>query len=127
MGATTVNVNATTGAAQFNGGVTQSYAGIVQRATPVAFGVVDPSGLSLNGSTNNVAFSSWDAANQRYDIPVTGETYTVTGYSTVVTPLDNGSAVIPSVGAASGHLTVTLRNLAGNRVQGQFNFVVYKP
>jgi hypothetical protein len=127
MGATTISLNALTGAAQFNGGVSQSYAGINARATPVAYGVVDASGTVLQGSSPNVFNAAWDAANLRYEITITGETYTPFGYTVTVTPVDTGFALIPGTNAVNGHLIVILRTISGARSQGQFDFIMYKP
>jgi hypothetical protein len=125
MGATTIALNATTGAAQFNGGVSQNYAGLPGRATPVAFGAVSAGGASTAASPNIA--SSWDAANTRYEITITAENYTSGNYIAVVTSANAGAPVIASTDSVNGHLLVYFSNLAGSHVQAPFSFVVYKP
>lgn len=88
---------------------------------PVAFGTVDSDGSYLSGTTN------WTATRNdsfpRYEIEITGEQYTYTDYTTVVTPVSGG--VSTQTGSGSNELFVYLYNDAGTQVQGRFAFVTY--
>jgi len=88
----------------------------------VAMGMVNADG-SL-GQDYNVDSVTWDSANSRYVIKLTGITYTYTGYVTVVTSVD--SAYTATYGADSGNLLVYLRNTAQVKQKYHFSFVVLK-
>jgi hypothetical protein len=124
MGATTVSVSALTGAAQFNGGVTQSYSGTLARATPVAFGAIASGGTVSNG-TPNVASAVWNPSLSRYEITLIAETYAVGSYTTTITP-SAASPVIATTDAFNGELVVHLYDLTGASVQAPFSFITYK-
>ncbi len=76
------------------------------------------------GQAYNVDSVTWDAANSRYVIKLTGITYTHTTYVTMVTAVD--SAYTATYGADSGNLLVYLRNPAGVKQKAHFSFVVLK-
>jgi hypothetical protein len=87
--------------------------------------------VSADGSLSqdyNVDTVTWDSANSRYVIKLTGITYTHTGYVTIVTAVD--SAYTSTYGADSGNLIVYLRNTvppnAGVKQKYHFSFVVLK-
>ena len=91
---------------------------------PVAYGCINEDGTIASGSGNFSA--SWDSANSRYLITITGESYFYNAYTTMVTPISNPRMV--TTGSVSGSLIVkfytdssTLDN-SGNR----FSFVIYK-
>lgn len=88
----------------------------------VAMGMVNADG-SL-GQDYNVDTVTWDSANSRYVIKLTGITYTHTGYVTMVTAVD--SAYTATYGADSGNLLVYLRNTSGVKQKYHFSFVVLK-
>jgi hypothetical protein len=88
----------------------------------VAMGMVNADG-SL-GQDYNVDTVTWDSANSRYVIKITGITYTHTGYVTMVTAVD--SAYTATYGADSGNLLVYLRNPAGVKQKYHFSFMVLK-
>jgi hypothetical protein len=86
----------------------------------VAMGMVNADG-SL-GQDYNVDSVSWDAANSRYVIKLTGITYTHTGFVTLVTGVDANYTA--TYAANNGNLTVCFRNTAGTKQQDHFSFVV---
>ena len=88
----------------------------------VAMGMVNADG-SL-GQDYNVDSVTWDSANSRYVIKLTGITYTHTGHVTMVTAVD--SAYTATYGADSGNLLVYLRNTSGVKQKYHFSFVVLK-
>lgn len=125
-GAPTATINGLTGIANFNGGVTQSYAGTTARATPVAFGSIGVVGGVVSG-TPNIASAVYNAGAQNYEITLTGETYTTTGYATVVTVTTGAQFLVATTEASSGHLVVFIRNTNNNLITSAFSFVTYKP
>jgi hypothetical protein len=108
------------------GNITHQYTsgGAQQRCTPIAYGTVTAAGVISTGSSNFTV--SWDATNSWYLIAITGESYFLTSYTTVVTPAGS-SIMIPMTNSVSGQLIVELYNLSGTRVQGNFAFAVFKP
>ena len=88
----------------------------------VAMGMVNAD-TSL-GQRYNVDSVTWDSANSRYIIKLTGITYTHTGYVTIVTPVD--STYTATYGADSGNLLIYLRNTSGVKQKYHFSFMVLK-
>jgi len=85
----------------------------------VAMGVVDNTGtLALNYNIESV---TWNAALQRFEIKLTGISYLVWDYVTVVSPFDG----FATQGSISGKLTITTYDASGNKVKGGFSFVVF--
>jgi predicted negative regulator of RcsB-dependent stress response len=67
---------------------------------------------------------TWDSANSRYVVKLTGITYTHTTYVTLVTPVD--SSYTATYASDSGNLVVYIRNSAGAKQKYQFSFAVLK-
>jgi hypothetical protein len=88
----------------------------------VAMGMVN-SDASLSQSYN-VDSVTWDAANSRYVIKLTGITYSHTAYITVVTAVDSNYTA--TYGADNGNLVVYFRNTAAAKQKAHFSFVVLK-
>jgi len=92
---------------------------------PIAYGFVNSSGTVAAGTPNVTA--TWNAGSTRYEITITGESYSATSYVTVITPF-SASAAIPACDSSAGKLLVKLFNTSGTAIQGLgFHFVVYKP
>jgi hypothetical protein len=93
---------------------------------PVAYGIVRSSGALYNGGSTNNFTASWNSTHQRYEIQIAEEEYFWLDYMTQVTPLGSQhlSASTSSVG---GRLLVFLYDRNGNRTQGNFQFLTYKP
>jgi len=88
----------------------------------VAMGMVNADG-SL-GQAYNVDSVTWDAANSRYVIKLTGITYTHTTYVTLVTGVDSNYTA--TYGADNGNLVVFFRNTSAVKQKDHFSFVVLK-
>ena len=88
----------------------------------VAMGMVNADG-SL-GQAYNIDSVTWDAANSRYVIKLTGITYTHTTYVTLVTGVD--SSYTATYGADNGNLVVFFRNTSAVKQKDHFSFVVLK-
>ncbi len=88
----------------------------------VAMGMVNADG-SL-AQDYNVDTVTWDSANSRYVVKLTGITYTHTTYVTVVTAVD--SSYTSTYASDSGNLVVYIRNSAGVKQKYHFSFVVLK-
>jgi hypothetical protein len=84
-------------------------------------GVVDSTG-GLH-STYNIASVTWDAGLLRWEIALTGISYIVWDYVTVVSAF-SGFATQGSLG---GKLTITIYDAAGNKVKQGFSFVTFSP
>lgn len=90
---------------------------------PIAYGSVSSAGTATSGSGNFTV--TWEAAQSRYRISITGENYLFSNYATVVTPV---SSTIHRVRSSSvgGDLLVYLHNSAGTLSQGIFQFTTFK-
>lgn len=90
---------------------------------PLAYGSVSSAGTATSGSGNFTV--TWEAAQNRYRISITGENYLFSNYATVVTPV---SSTIHRVRSSSvgGDLLVYLHNSSGTLSQGIFQFVTFK-
>lgn len=93
-------------------------------ATPIAFGYIN-SGGTLSAGTPNFTVV-WNATSLWYEITITGESYSIFSYVTMVTPSNvNQVARVDSTG---GKMLVRIRNTTTNTdVQGLFGFVTFKP
>ncbi|AUC81195.1 hypothetical protein [Lacinutrix sp. Bg11-31] len=90
---------------------------------PIAYGFVQNTGNTSSGSGNYS--SAWVAANNRYEIAITGENYFWTLYTTNVTTTSSSVNRL-RVNSAGGKLLVYLYNSAGTLIQGDFQFITYK-
>ncbi len=90
---------------------------------PIAYGFIRDNGTVSTGS-GNIA-STWSAANQRYEITITGEDYVLWDYISMVTPSTGG--ISARVSSVSGKLLVEIYNASGIKVQGNFQFLTFKP
>lgn len=109
--------------------LTRAYTvGTSNRVGPIAYGSVDSAGTLLSG-TPNVSSVSWNGVNTRYEITISGHTYTNGGYCTSVTPVVTGAGTaspIATTSANAGQLIVRINE--GNLwTQRAFHFVVYRP
>ncbi len=77
--------------------------------------------------TSNVTSVSWDTPNSRYIITISGETYHYLSYVTFVTLDLGGTARYAKTNSVSGKLLVYLYDNSGVGVQGNFQFVTFKP
>lgn len=91
-------------------------------STPVAYGAISNTGVVMSG-TSNIS-CTWNSTNSRYEITITGESYYYADYVTTITA---GGPYVVESSSISGKLLVTLYNLAGSKVQANFDFVTYKP
>lgn len=89
-----------------------------------AYGSVGNTGF-INSGTGN--FTIVKVAVGTYDVTITGETYTTTGYTTSVTPIAFGANVAVAVTGVNGtKLRVFMYNLAGGAlIDYPFSFVVF--
>lgn len=115
------------------GSVTRAYTiGTSNPVGPLAYGVVTMAG-GLQAHTPNVepVVLSSDGQGTRYDIHITGVTYSVNNFVTTVTPLLSPGGVPAFAGttddSADGDLVVRIHNAAGTSIQRGFNFVIYQP
>ena len=86
-----------------------------------AMAVVDSSGVLR--TAYNVDSVTWDTTNLRWEIQLTGISYLLWDYVTVVSPF-SGFATQDSL---SGKLLITIYDKDGNKFKGGFSFVVSKP
>lgn len=90
---------------------------------PIAFGRVSAAG-GVSGSTGN--FTVTKVGTGIYDITITGETYTASGYVASATITGSTYGFIYTT-SSSGKLRVFTRNASEASTDIQFHFVVYKP
>jgi hypothetical protein len=90
---------------------------------PICYGSV-ALGATINSGTNNFSVSS--SATGQYEIAITGETYTNTGYITNVTPVGGANFRVATSGAGGGSIVIRIFDINGTLVNTAFHFVVYK-
>jgi len=96
-------------------------------ATPIAYAYVAASGV--HWGTPNVTGIVWNSTEKRYEITISGQTYTEGSYVTNVTArTDVTPPYIATCLGLDGKLMVTLYQLTtGLKTQGYFQFITYKP
>ncbi len=103
--------------------------GTSNMAVPIAYANINSSG-TVDAGTPNVS-CVWDGTNQRFDVTIAGETYTGTGYITIVTPLVTAApdALFATTGSGSGNLRVRIMSSSTGTtgLQRAFQFITYKP
>ena len=90
---------------------------------PIAYGMVRSNGTVSTGTGNFNC--SWNNTYKRYEIAIEDENYFWLNYITQVTPNTGGRQVTTS--SVGGKLLVYLYDQSGNKVQGYFQFLTYKP
>lgn len=106
------------------GDLTKAYSsGTSNSAAPLAYGYISSAG-AVGTATPNVT-SLWNGTLDRYEITITGETYVISNYVTVVTP--TSGPYLARTSNFSGKLLVYIYNLQGQSIQAGFSFIVYKP
>lgn len=90
---------------------------------PIAYGSVNSAGTATSGSGNFTV--TWEAAQNRYRISITGENYLFSNYATVVTPVSSSIHRVRS-SSVGGDLLVYLYNSSGTLSQGIFQFTTFK-
>ncbi len=106
------------------GELTKAYtAGTSNPAAPIAYAFIYSDG-NVSSGTPNVS-CTWNSGYQRYEITISGESYLLWNYVTVVTP--TGGAYMTAIGSGGGKMYITIYELSGNKVQAHFQFVTYKP
>jgi len=95
---------------------------------PIAYGYLLEDG-SNETSTFNVSSTFYNSNAGQYEITIDGVDYFYSDFVTVVTPgtARNGQPLIASTSSVGGNLVVVLQDVAGNHVQGDFQFVIYQP
>jgi len=111
-------IHAMSGGVRFPDGRTQTIGGLI------AFGHIEASG-GIQTTSGNIS-CTYDAANTRYLITITGESYAPFAYATNVTCQGSANALVPMVSNFGTQMVVTLFDLSGNKVPGDFQFVTYK-
>lgn len=90
---------------------------------PIAYGNINGYNGTIYSGTSNFTFVRVNPG--VYRLTITGETYTNTGYTTIVSPL----GYVPNIGSSSGDMGlmhIYLWTSAGVPTDGYFNFVLYK-
>ncbi|MBX3012746.1 MAG: hypothetical protein KF832_14615 [Caldilineaceae bacterium] len=102
--------------------------GFVRRGNDgiVAYGVVDSNGARIDGPS----FSSSRDGNGVYVISISGETYHLNDFVTIVTSITNNECPEPmlvSTGSSNGNLLVDIFDRNGNRRACKFHFMTIEP
>lgn len=123
-GAIIGSFGAVNGNLNVDGKITRSQTGTANMV-PVCMGYIGQFGGPQSGTGN---FSCVHVAGTGlYDITITGETYSNTGYITLITTINEFDT--PAIGRASefdGKLRVRMQNDSGGNTSSAFYFVVYK-
>jgi hypothetical protein len=110
------------GNVRVEGEVTRVSTGVSSNALPIAYGAIQANG-TVHTATANVT-ASYDAALEYYVVEL-GEA--VTGATVVVTVNHPDPRLATYLLFSPTSVGVRIHNLAGNRVQSNFAFVVYRP
>lgn len=89
----------------------------------IAFGTIDTGGTRITGTSNWT--SVLNAALQRYEVTITGESYFFSRYATTVTSM--GGSQFCMTDSLGGKLIIRCVNAAGTAVTPFVGFVVFKP
>ena len=89
---------------------------------PICYGSVDANGAILSGSGN---FTVALTPPGNYELTITGETYTNSGYATNASPVSSNPRFL-SIGNTAGKLVVKTWTSAAALVDTAFHFVVYR-
>jgi hypothetical protein len=93
---------------------------------PIAYANIYSSGSKASGSAN--VSSTWDSTYSRYSITISGVSYSVYSYVTLVTTIGSGClGYTPRTDSVSGNLLVYFINESGSKAQCPFQFVTYQP
>ena len=92
--------------------------------TSIAYAYIDD-GDVLSGTSNVSCVCN--AAQQGYEITILNENYVFSDYITVVTPAGGSYDVSASTDSEGGKLRVYLWDSEGDRTQGSFQFVTFRP
>ena len=94
---------------------------------PIAAAFINDDGSVSVGTSNVSALYDFNAA--QYEITLAGDDYFFSSYTTnvTVTTSRDDKPLIASVDSLNGNLVVVIQDVAGNRVQGSFQFVTYAP
>lgn len=106
-----------------NGELTRPSTGANNNLIPVCYGSVAPNG-TINSGTSN--FSVTTAIAGSYSITITNETYTTTGYTTLVTVVPGFAACLATTGGFGGDLKIYTFFGDLQPTALAFHFVVYK-
>lgn len=90
---------------------------------PICYGSVSVTGTINSGSGN---FSVTNPAAGEYEITITGETYSNTGYITNLTPVGGNNFRVATTGNSGSNLSVRVFNISGTLTSTAFHFTVYK-
>ena len=91
---------------------------------PICYGSVTAAGGISTGTGN---FTVVNVSAGLYEITMTGETYTNTGYVAQVSVVSGASFRLASTGASAGKLQVRIFDQTGALVNAAFHFTVFKP
>ena len=105
------------------GAITRNATGTAN-IVPIAYGSVSDAGI-INSGTGNYTIAK--STTGIYDITITNENYTSSGYTCSVTPIAFGvNVAVASSGSSSTKLRIRLYNIAGGGlIDYPFSFVVY--
>jgi len=96
---------------------------------PIAYASINLDGSVASGTPN--VSCTWNALAQRYEITISGESYSTTGYVTTVTPVAIAPAdtLFANTSSGPGQLRVRINSSSAGTVgqQKPFHFIVYKP
>ncbi len=117
--ATTLDVN---GDINVNSEIRRTNTGTAN-LVPICYGSVALAGTISSGTGN---FSVTNPATGEYEITITGETYSNTGYITNITAVGGNNFRVATTGNTGGNLSVRIFNIAGTLTNTAFHFTVYK-
>ena len=110
-------------AALTDAGMGEGVASLADVTGPLAFGVISSNGAKQSGTPNWT--STYNNANQRYEISITGENYYYLSYATLITPA--GDVRFCRSDSVGGKLLIYCYDKGGVAQPTRFGFTTFKP
>lgn len=121
-------IHSSKGGFKFPDGTVQKTAAKYGGYSAIAFGTINSDGNIFSATPNVKWCLLWSEDEPCYEISISGESYHLYEYSSVVTPLGGSDITLPTTSSYEDNLLVSFYDLSGNWVKSPngFSFVIYK-
>lgn len=118
--ANTVNISTNEGDISGNAAAIGSLESLI-----VAYGKIASDATIYTGS--NISSCVWNPTLDRYEITISGESYSFMNYATLITPVNITTGITCCSSSVSGKLLVYCTDVNGSKIQATFSFMTLKP
>ncbi len=113
-----------TGNIKLSGEINRTTTGVAN-LVPICYGSINTgTPPTITSGTGN--FSVTSVFTGQYEITITGEVYTTTGYITIVTPVNTAPIIVSTSQAGLNKLLIGTFTHAGASINTDFHFAVFK-